>query len=155
MGRWVWQSGFIPQPQKTKRGLFQKELKAKNYLERSPCLSRSFEKNIWWLLRKENIYMVILQNKITFSRVLTTFTSGPIYLLYYADFFICSFKLYFLSCLQQVPFNITFYASPVVLVSVRHQYDRQVKGTIPPENNIITSWVEVEYFRCPFDHLIL
>jgi len=43
---------------------------------------------------------------------------------------------------QQVPFNTTFYAPPVVLVSVHHQYDRQVKSRVPPENNIITAWMK-------------
>ena len=50
-----------------------------------------------------------------------------------------------MSCFQQVPFNTTFYATPVVLVSVHHQYDRQAKSFVPPENNIITAWVEVRY----------
>ena len=40
-------------------------------------------------------------------------------------------------------FNTTFYASPVVLVSVHHDYDRKVKNHIPPEYNIITALVEV------------
>jgi len=43
---------------------------------------------------------------------------------------------------QKVQFNTTFYASPVVLISVHHQYDRQTKSHIAPENNIITAWVE-------------
>ncbi|XP_020609571.1 uncharacterized protein LOC110048125 [Orbicella faveolata] len=43
---------------------------------------------------------------------------------------------------QQVQFNTTFYASPAVLVSVHHDYDRKVKKHIPPEYNIITAWVE-------------
>ncbi|XP_020609574.1 uncharacterized protein LOC110048129 [Orbicella faveolata] len=43
---------------------------------------------------------------------------------------------------QQVQFNTTFYASPVVLVSVHHDYDRKVKNHIPPEYNIITAWVK-------------
>ncbi|KAL9962235.1 hypothetical protein ACROYT_G031317 [Oculina patagonica] len=43
---------------------------------------------------------------------------------------------------QEVPYNTTFYASPAVLVSVHHNYDRKVKNSIPPENNIITAWVE-------------
>lgn len=47
---------------------------------------------------------------------------------------------------QQVHYNTTFYASPVVLVSVHHYYDRQVKNHIPPENNVITAWVEVGYY---------
>jgi len=47
--------------------------------------------------------------------------------------------------LQQVHYNTTFYVSPVVLVSVHHQYDRKAKTNIPPENNIITVWVEVRY----------
>ena len=51
----------------------------------------------------------------------------------------------FISCFQRVHFNTTFYASPVVLVSVHHQYDRQAKSFVPPENNIITAWVEVRY----------
>ena len=46
---------------------------------------------------------------------------------------------------QQVQFNTTFYASPVVLVSVHHSYDRKVKNHIPPEYNIITAWIEVRH----------
>ena len=42
-------------------------------------------------------------------------------------------------------YNTTFYAPPVVLVSVHHQYNRQNKKYVPPENNIITAWVEVRY----------
>ncbi|KAL9963121.1 hypothetical protein ACROYT_G032296 [Oculina patagonica] len=43
---------------------------------------------------------------------------------------------------QEVQYNTTFYKSPAVLVSVDHQYDRQVKSHVPPENNMITAWVE-------------
>jgi len=43
---------------------------------------------------------------------------------------------------QRVYYNTTFYTSPAVLVSVHHQYDRKAKTNIPPENNIITAWVE-------------
>ncbi|XP_078381933.1 uncharacterized protein LOC144664642 isoform X1 [Oculina patagonica] len=43
---------------------------------------------------------------------------------------------------QEVQYNTTFYKSPAVLVSVGHQYDRQVKSHVPPENNLITAWVE-------------
>ncbi|XP_022806681.1 uncharacterized protein LOC111343760 isoform X1 [Stylophora pistillata] len=43
---------------------------------------------------------------------------------------------------QDVQFNTTFYASPVVLVSVHHYYNRQQKNLILPENNIVTAWVE-------------
>ena len=49
--------------------------------------------------------------------------------------------------LQEVHYiNTTFYASPVVLVSVHHNYDSQEKSRLPPENNIIAAWVEVRYF---------
>ena len=42
-------------------------------------------------------------------------------------------------------FNTTFYASPIVLVSVHHLYNPQVgmKSLVSPENNIISAWVEV------------
>ena len=42
-------------------------------------------------------------------------------------------------------FNTTFYASPVVLVSVHHLHNPQVgmKSLVSPENNIISAWVEV------------
>ncbi|CAH3162089.1 unnamed protein product, partial [Pocillopora meandrina] len=45
---------------------------------------------------------------------------------------------------QQVQFNTTFYASPVVLVSVHHLYNPQVsmKSLVSPNNNIISAWVE-------------
>ena len=51
----------------------------------------------------------------------------------------------FLFFLQEVQFNTTFYASPVVLVSVHHFYNPQIsmKSLVPPENNIISAWVEV------------
>ena len=42
-------------------------------------------------------------------------------------------------------YNTTFYASPVVLISAHHHYDRKTKSYVPPENNIITAWVEVRY----------
>ena len=45
--------------------------------------------------------------------------------------------------LQEVPFNTTFYKSPIVILSVNHEYNLQVKGSRLPENNIISSWVEV------------
>ena len=46
---------------------------------------------------------------------------------------------------QKVQFNTTFYASPVVLVSVHHLYNPQVsmKSLVSPNNNIISAWVEV------------
>ncbi|PFX13948.1 Aggrecan core protein [Stylophora pistillata] len=45
---------------------------------------------------------------------------------------------------QEVEFNTTFYASPVVLVSVHHIYNPQVtmKSPVSPKNNIISAWVE-------------
>ena len=55
------------------------------------------------------------------------------------------FKRLFCFSSQRVEFNTTFYASPVVLVSVHHDYDRKVKNHIPPEYNIITAWVEVRH----------
>lgn len=53
--------------------------------------------------------------------------------------------LYLLCLPQEVVYNTTFYAPPVVLVSVHHQYNRQNKKNVPPENNIVTGWVEVRY----------
>lgn len=43
---------------------------------------------------------------------------------------------------QQTKFNTTFYAPPLVLLSVHHKYDRQLGHHSLPENNIITAWVE-------------
>ncbi|KAM7452153.1 hypothetical protein ABFA07_000348 [Porites harrisoni] len=43
---------------------------------------------------------------------------------------------------QEVPFNTTFYKSPVVILSVDHGYDRKVKSFLLPENNIISAWLE-------------
>ncbi|CAH3156512.1 unnamed protein product [Porites evermanni] len=43
---------------------------------------------------------------------------------------------------QEVPFNTTFYKSPVVILSVNHEYNLKVKGSRPPENNIISAWLE-------------
>ena len=33
-----------------------------------------------------------------------------------------------------------------MLFSVHHYYDRKAKSHVPPENNIITAWVEVGEF---------
>ncbi|CAH3029060.1 unnamed protein product [Porites evermanni] len=44
--------------------------------------------------------------------------------------------------LQEVPFNTTFYKSPIVILSVNHEYNLKVKGSRPPENNIISAWLE-------------
>ena len=55
------------------------------------------------------------------------------------------FKSLFCFSSQQVQFNTTFFASPVVLVSVHHDYDRKVRNHIPPEYNIITTWIEVRH----------
>ena len=52
---------------------------------------------------------------------------------------------------QEVTYNTTFYASPVVLVSAHHHYNRQNKQNVPPENNIVTAWVEVRK-TCIFNH---
>ena len=49
----------------------------------------------------------------------------------------------FFTYLQEVPFNTTFYKSPVVILSVNHEYNLKVKGSRLPENNIISAWVEV------------
>ena len=50
---------------------------------------------------------------------------------------------YFFTYLQEVPFNTTFYKSPIVILSVNHEYNLKVKGSHLPENNVISSWVEV------------
>ena len=42
-----------------------------------------------------------------------------------------------------MPFNTTFYDTPVVMVAVDHRYNRRFKGSRLPENNIISAWVEV------------
>ena len=42
-----------------------------------------------------------------------------------------------------MPFNTTFYKSPIVILSVNHEYNLKVKGSRPPENNIISAWLEV------------
>ena len=56
---------------------------------------------------------------------------------------------------QNIHYNTTFYASPVVLVSVHHYYNRNMKNVILPENNIVTAWVEVRYFSTDFLKIIL
>ena len=58
------------------------------------------------------------------------------------------------SFLQDVSFNKTFQESPVVLVSVNHRYDRQAKGRFLPENNIISTWVEVDLCFVLYIHVI-
>ena len=52
--------------------------------------------------------------------------------------------------LKEVPFNTTFYKSPVVILSVDHGYDRKVKSFRLPENNIISAWMEVSLNICIF-----
>ena len=49
----------------------------------------------------------------------------------------------FFTYFQEVPFNTTFYKSPIVILSVNHKYNLKVKGSRPPENNIISAWLEV------------
>ena len=49
----------------------------------------------------------------------------------------------FFTYFQEVPFNTTFYKSPIVILSVNHEYNLKVKGSRPPENNIISAWLEV------------
>ena len=49
---------------------------------------------------------------------------------------------------QEVPFNTTLYKSPVVILSVNHEYNLKVKGSRLPENNIISAWVEVGLNFC-------
>ena len=56
---------------------------------------------------------------------------------------------------QNIHYNTTFYASPVVLVSVHHYYNRNMKNVILPENNIVTAWVEVRYLSTDFLKIIL
>ena len=52
---------------------------------------------------------------------------------------------FFFTCLQEVPFNTTFYKSPIVILSVNHEYNLKCKGSRLPENNIISAWVEVGF----------
>ena len=51
----------------------------------------------------------------------------------------------FFTYLQEVPFNTTFYKSPIVILSVNHEYNLKVKGSHLPEYNVISSWVEVGF----------
>ena len=51
----------------------------------------------------------------------------------------------FFTCLQEVPFSTTFYKSPVVILSVNHEYNLKVKGSRAPENNIKSAWIEVGF----------
>ena len=51
----------------------------------------------------------------------------------------------FFTYLQEVPFNTTFYKSPIVILSVNHEYNLKVKGSRPPENNIKSAWIEVGF----------
>ena len=43
----------------------------------------------------------------------------------------------------------------MVLVSVHHYYNRNMKNVILPENNIVTAWVEVRYFSTDVLKIIL
>ena len=54
-----------------------------------------------------------------------------------------TYMTFFFTYLQEVPFNTTFYKSPIVILSVNHEYNLKVKGSRPPENNIISAWLEV------------
>ena len=48
--------------------------------------------------------------------------------------------------LKDISFKRPFYQAPVLLLSPEHKWNKGKSGKINPENNAITSWVEVSIF---------
>ena len=45
---------------------------------------------------------------------------------------------------QVLNYTETFYAAPVVMVTVSHLYDSNNVYSVKPENNVLNAWIEVK-----------
>ena len=51
--------------------------------------------------------------------------------------------LLFVPSLQVLNYTETFYATPVVMITVSHLYDSNNVYSVKPENNVLNAWIEV------------
>ena len=56
----------------------------------------------------------------------------------------CRLTLLLAPSLQVLNYTETFYAPPVVMVTVSHLYDSNNVYSVKPENNVLNAWIEVK-----------
>ena len=56
----------------------------------------------------------------------------------------CRLTLLLVLSLQVLNYTETFYAPPVVMVTVSHLYDSNNVYSVKPENNVLNVWIEVK-----------
>ena len=56
----------------------------------------------------------------------------------------CRLTLLLVPPLQVLNYTETFYAPPVVMVTVSHLYDSNNVYSVKPENNVLNAWIEVK-----------
>ena len=56
----------------------------------------------------------------------------------------CRLTLLLVPSLQVLNYTETFYAPPVVMVTVSHLYDSNNVYSVKPENNVLNAWIEVK-----------
>ena len=56
----------------------------------------------------------------------------------------CRLTLLLSPSLQVLNYTETFYAPPVVMVTVSHLYDSNNVYSVKPENNVLNAWIEVK-----------
>ena len=56
----------------------------------------------------------------------------------------CRLNLPLVPSLQVLNYTETFYAPPVVMVTVSHLYDSNNVYSVKPENNVLNAWIEVK-----------
>ena len=59
----------------------------------------------------------------------------------------CRLNLLLVPSLQVLNYTETFYAPPVVMVTVSHLYDSNNVYSVKPENNVLNAWIEVKWRR--------
>ena len=52
--------------------------------------------------------------------------------------------LFLAPSLQVLNYTETFYAPPVVMVTVSHLYNSNNVFSVKPENNVLNAWIEVK-----------
>ena len=56
----------------------------------------------------------------------------------------CRLTLLLVPSSQVLNYTETFYAPPVVMVTVSHLYDSNNVYSVKPENNVLNAWIEVK-----------
>ena len=72
---------------------------------------------------------------------LSFFVALPLPLLFINN---CRLTLLLVLSLQVFNYTETFYAPPVVMVTVSHLYDSNNVYSVKPENNVLNAWIEVK-----------